>query len=300
MRVLVIGGTVFVGRAVVAEALARGDEVTVFHRGRSGRAPEGAETIHGDRATDLDRLAGRSWDVVIDTCGFEPRPVAASARAIDAERYVFVSTAGVYRDWPDQPVPDEDAPLHASGDGYSELKAACERAAEAERPGRVCAVRPGIIFGPHEHIGRLPWWLDRMARGGRILAPGPRDAAFQYVDVRDLAELLLDAAPGPRNAVCPPLTWGELLETAHAVAGAADAELVWTDAARVHAAIPDSWDILPVWPAPDVPAAYAVGTKHPYAPRTLRDTVEATWAAMPAQRRVEGLDARREQALLEG
>ena len=300
MRVLVIGGTVFVGRAVVAEALARGDEVTVFHRGRSGAAPDGVETIHGDRTTDLGRLAGRAWDVVVDTCGFEREPVGAGAAAIDCERYVFVSTAGVYRDWPERPVPDEDAPLHTEGDSYSELKAACERAAEAARPGAVAAIRPGIIFGPHEHVGRLPWWLDRMARGGRILAPGPRDAPFQCVDVRDLAELLLDSPPAPRNAVGPALTWGELLETVHSVSGAPGSELVWTDADVVHAAVPDSWDILPVWPAPDVPAAYAVGTKHPYAARALRDTVEATWAAMPAQRRVPGLDARREAAILAG
>src|SRR4051812_39224417 len=139
MRLLVIGGTVFVGRAVVELALARGDEVTVFHRGRHGGSP--AETIHGDRTTDLDRLAGREWDVVVDTCGFRPEHVAASARAVACERYVFVSTAGVYRDWPDRPVPDEDAPLHESGDGYSELKAACERAAEAAKPGRVAAGR---------------------------------------------------------------------------------------------------------------------------------------------------------------
>jgi hypothetical protein len=139
-----------------------------------------------------------------------------------------------------------------------------------------------------------------MARGGRVLAPGPRDAPFQYVDVRDLAELLLDSSPGPRNAICPPLTWGEFLETVRAVAGAPDAELVWTDAAAVHAAIPDSWDILPVWPAPDVPHAYAVGTQHPYTPRSVRDTVEAAWAAMPAERRVPGLDPDLEARILAG
>jgi nucleoside-diphosphate-sugar epimerase len=139
-----------------------------------------------------------------------------------------------------------------------------------------------------------------MARGGRILAPGPPDAAFQYVDVRDLAQLLLDAEPGPRNAVGPPLTWGEFLETVHAVAGAPGSELVWTEAARVHVAIPDSWDILPVWPAPDIPAAYAVGTKHPYTPRTVRDTVEAAWRAMPEERRVPGLDPDLEARILAG
>jgi 2'-hydroxyisoflavone reductase len=301
MRLLVIGGTVFVGRAVVERALARGDEVTLFHRGEHGAELFGeVERILGDRHEDLGRLAGRAWDLVVDTCAFHPGDLAA----VDCERYVLVSTAGVYRDWPEHPVPDEDAPLHESGDDYSAQKAATERAAEALMPGRVAAVRPGIIFGPHENIGRLPWWLDRMARGGRILAPGPRDAPFQYVDVRDLAELLLDeSGPSTRNAVCPPLTWGELLETVHAVSGAPGSELVWADAAAVHAAMggrDDLWDVLPVWPAPDVPAAYAVGTKHPYTARGVRDTVEATWAAMPEERRVPGLDPELEARLLAG
>lgn len=295
MRVLIIGGTMFVGRAVTELALDRGDEVTLFHRGQHGADLFPAvERIHGDRATDLGRLAGRRWDLVVDTCAFKPQDIAA----IDCERYVLVSTAGVYRDWPDQPVPDEDAPLHETGDGYSELKAATERAAEAAMPGRVAAIRPGIIFGPHENVGRAPWWLDRMARGGRILAPGPRDAPFQYVDVRDLAELLIDAEPRARNAVCPPLTWGEFLEAAHAVAGAPDAELVWTDAATVHAAVPDSWDVLPVWPAPDVPHAYSVGTRHPYDARDIRDTLGATWRNMPAERHVPGLDEALEARIL--
>ena len=297
MRLLVIGGTVFVGRAVVELALERGEEVTLFHRGQHGADLfPGVERILGDRATDLGVLAGRSWDVVVDTCAFRPADIAA----IDCERYVLVSTAGVYRDWPDQPIPDEDAPLHETGDGYSELKAATERAAEALMPGRVAKVRPGIIFGPHENVGRAPWWLDRMARGGRILAPGPQDAPFQYVDVRDLAALLLDAEPGPRNAVCEKFPWGDFLAAALEVAGADDAELVWTDPAAVHAAVPDSWDILPVWPAPDVPHAYDVGTKHPYAARDIRDTLEATWRNMPAERRVPGLDPGVEADILAG
>jgi 2'-hydroxyisoflavone reductase len=300
MRLLVIGGTVFVGRAVVELALARGDEVTLFHRGEHGADLFGdVERILGDRTSDLGRLAGRDWDVVVDTCAFAPDHVGP----VDCGRYVLVSTAGVYRDWPERPVPDEDAPLHETGDDYSALKAATERAAEAAMPGRVAAVRPGIIFGPHENVGRLPWWLDRMARGGRILAPGPQEAPFQFVDVRDLAQLLLDAEPGPRNAICPALTWGEFLETVHAVAGAPGSELVWTDAASVHAAMggrDDVWDILPVWPAPDVPAAYAVGTKHPYTPRPVRDTVEATWHAMPEERRVPGLDPALEERILAG
>jgi 2'-hydroxyisoflavone reductase len=288
MRLLVIGGTVFVGRAVVEAALGRGDEVTVFHRGHHGRDLfEGVEHVFGDRRTDLDRLAGRSWDVVVDTCGFEPADVEASARTLaDAVgRYVFISTAGVYRDWPVEPIADEDEPLHESGDGYSELKAACERALEAVLPGRVAQLRPGTIVGPYENIGRLPHWLWRMARGGQVMAPGVPDAPIQLIDVRDLADFALDAAPGAWNTISRPgaATWGELLETARAVAGP-DAELVWTDAAPVLEAVPDPWGVLPLWPAPldDMRAVFDVGVERTLAAglriRPLQETVADTWA----------------------
>jgi 2'-hydroxyisoflavone reductase len=283
MRLLVIGGTVFVGRAVVEAALARGDAVTVFHRGWHGRDLfDGVETILGDRTTDLDRLGGREWDLVVDTCGFRPEHVAASARALAGavDRYAFVSTAGVYRDWPERPVPDERAPLHEGDDeDYSVLKAACERALEAELPGRAVQVRPGIIVGPHENIGRLPFWLRRLAQGGRVVAPGPPEATFQLVDVRDLANLLLDAPPGAYNAVTPPgaLRWGDFLETCLEVTGGA-AELVWTDPDRVLAVVDESWVELPLWPPPSLPGAHAIATSAALRTRPLRDTVADTWA----------------------
>jgi 2'-hydroxyisoflavone reductase len=314
MRVLVIGGTVFVGRAVVAEALARGDEVTVFHRGRHGVALDGAEAIHGDRelADDLARLRGREWDVVVDTCGFEPAHVIATARVLAGAvgRYVFVSTAGVYRDWPERPITSVDAPLHESDvRQYSELKAACERALDAELPGRVAHVRPGIIVGPHENIGRLPWWLERMARGGRVMAPGPPDAPFQVVDVRDLAVLALDAPPGAYNAVLPPgaLRWGDLLEACRDVTGSG-AELVWTEPERVLEVSKESWNELPMWPTPEYPAVYDVAASPELRTRPLIDTVADTraWLTGPdgelsdwrSERRVTGLDPERERTLL--
>jgi 2'-hydroxyisoflavone reductase len=315
MRLLVIGGTVFVGRAVVEEALGRGADVTVFHRGRNGAELWAGEVEHvlGDRRTDLGRVSGRSWDLVVDTCGFHPADIAP----LDTERYVFVSTAGVYRDWADRPVPGEHAPLHGAGAGYSELTAACERAAEAAMPGRVVHLRPGIILGPHENIGRGPWWLERMARGGRVLAPGPAGAPIQWIDARDLAAFALDAPPGPWNAISAPgaATWGEFLETARDVAGADGTELVWTDGARVAAAVPDSWGVLPLWPAPvpDLAAVYAVGTERALAAglriRPLRETLADTWAWLRApgrertawreEVRVTGLDPADERALLE-
>ena len=211
VNVLVIGGTVFVGRAVVEAALARGDEVTIFHRGQHGRGLYDVETILGDRRTDLGRLNGRSWDRVVDTCGFAPEDITA----IDCGTYAFVSTAGVYRDWPLEPIAGEEAALHLVGDDYSALKAATERAADAAMPDRVAHIRPGVIVGPRENIGRLPYWLERIARGGRVLAPEPRDAPIQLIDARDLAAFCLDAPAGAFNAISRPgaWTWGELLET---------------------------------------------------------------------------------------
>ena len=311
MRVLVIGGTVFVGRAVVEAALARGDEVTLFHRGLHPLA--GVRAIHGDRTTDdVLRLAQEQWDVVVDTCGFRPEHVANTARALreSAVRYVFVSTAGVYRDWPERPIEGVDAPLHTGEeDDYSVLKAACERAVEAELPGRVAQVRPGIIVGPHENIGRLPFWLWRMSRDGRVVAPEPPEAPIQLVDVRDLAQLLLDAAPGAYNAVTPPgaITWGELLETCRVVTGGG-AELVWTDPARVLEVVDESWSELPLWPPPGLAGVYAVAASPGLRTRPLRETVADTWAWLGgpdgelsqwrSELRAAGLSPERERELL--
>ena len=315
MRLLILGGTVFVGRAVAEAALARGDEVTVFHRGRHGAGLFGdrVETVLGDRTTDdVDRLRGRRWDVVVDTSGFAPADVARSVAAISCERYVFVSTAGVYRDWPLRPV-DESSPLHESGDGYAELKAACER----ELPPGAATVRPGVIVGPHENIGRLPYWLRRMARGGRVLAPGTPDVGIQLIDVRDLAAFCLDCPPGAFNAVARPRawSWGQLLETAREVAGAPGTRLCWTPAARVLEAVPDPWGVLPLWPAPlaDMPAVYEIGVERSLAAglgiRRLEDTVADTWAWLSeggelgdwrAEVQVSGLDADAEAALVSG
>jgi 2'-hydroxyisoflavone reductase len=316
MRVLIIGGTVFVGRAVAEAALARGDEVTVFHRGLHGAGLLGdrVETVRGDRTTgDLDRLRGRRFDVVVDTCGFRPEDVARSAAAVDAGRYVFVSTAGVYADWPLRPVPDEDAPLHTTGDGYSELKAACERALG---PG-AAIVRPGTIVGPHENIGRLPHWLWRMGRGGDVLAPGTPGAGIQLIDVRDLAEFCLDCEPGAWNTVSRPdaWSWGTFLETAREVAGAPRTRLRWTDARRVLERVPDPWGVLPLWPAPldDMAAVFQVGVERAHAAgltiRPLEDTMADTWAWLSEggdlgdwrrEVQVTGLDPEVEAALLAG
>jgi 2'-hydroxyisoflavone reductase len=318
MRLLVIGGTVFLGRAVVEAALARGHAVTVFHRGRHGRAHPDAETLLGDRTRDLSPLAGRDWDAVIDTCGFEPEHVGAAA-ALLADRvghYGFVSSGSAYADWPYAPV-TEDSPVFESDEReYGPLKAACERAAEAAMPGRVLVARAGVIVGPHENIGRLPWWLRRLADGGEVLAPGPPDATLQLIDARDLAGWMLDMAQAARggafNAIAPPgsATWGGLLETAREVTGAA-AELRWVDAAVVEAQVEEPWEALPLWPIPSLPGLYGMSGQAAadagLSPRPLRGTIADTWAWLAAggeladwrtELRVKGLSSEEERALL--
>ena len=321
MRTLVIGGTVFLGRAVVEAALARGDEVTYFHRGHNGRGlhPDAREVL-GDRATDVDRLPHEQWDAVVDTCGFDAETVGGAARALAdrAAHYAFISSASVYTEWPRSPV-DEDSPVFEDEDDeYGPQKAAAERAAEAALPGRVLHVRAGTIVGPHENIGRLPYWLGRMRRGGGVLAPGPREATVQLIDARDLAEWVLamgaERRAGVYNAVAPPgwTTWEALLETCREVVNPS-AELCWVDGGRIAAALEDPWSQLPLWPAPDPDAAglFAVDASRAAAaglrPRPLRETVADTWAwlrdggepaAWRAELRAQGLDAARERALL--
>ena len=138
MRLLVLGGTIFLGRHVTAEALRRGHEVAVFHRGRHGADlfPD-AEHVLGDRGGDLAALRGRAWDAAIDTSGYEPEDVARSS-ALDLGHLVFVSTCNVYPGWPAEVV-DEDTPVWTAGDDYGPKKAACERAAEAAMPGHVAS-----------------------------------------------------------------------------------------------------------------------------------------------------------------
>ena len=288
MRLLVIGGTVFLGRHVVGTALARGHSVSVFHRGLHGHAPPEAEELIGDRTSDLSALEGREWDAVIDTCGFAGEHVALTAGALAdrAGHYGFVSSGSAYAEWPTAPV-TEDSPLWEDGDDYGAGKAAGERAAEAAMPGRVLIARAGVIVGPHENIGRLPWWLRRLAEGGDVVAPGPPGAPMQLIDARDLAAWMLDMAEAGRggayNAIAPPgsATWGELLATAREVTGGG-ARLRWTDPVVIEARVEEPWEALPLWPIPSLPGLYGMaGAKAAaagLAPRPLQATIGDTWA----------------------
>jgi 2'-hydroxyisoflavone reductase len=264
MRLLVIGGTLFLGRHVVAAARRRGHELTLFNRGVTDPAPiAGVEQIHGDREHDMERLAGRRWDAVIDTAGYVPRVVRISAEALAdaADTYVFVSSisaygtfprAGLAEDAPTAPPPPSGPDSEDVTRYYSELKAACERVVEDVLAGRALVIRPGLIVGPHDPTNRFTYWVRRLAVGGRVLVPRAPDQPVQLIDARDLADWIVrmveNRSAGIYNATGPaePLTFGPMLERIRAATGG-DAELVWIDEARLAEAGVEPWDELPLW-----------------------------------------------------
>ena len=267
MRILVIGGTVFLGRHLTEAALAAGHEVTLFHRGVHGSDlfPQ-VQTITGDRTSDLSRLDG-TWDVVIDTCGYFPRDVAASAQHLSSrvDRYVFVSTLSVYSEGFTTPGVDETGSLlsanpddtEVTGENYGGLKALCEAAAEEAMPGRVFIPRPGLIVGPFDQSDRFTYWVARCLKGGDILAPGPADDPTQWIDVRDLAEwivrLVEQGETGIFNATGPDFTLSleTVLETGLRTCNG-DGRLVWVDGAWLKDQGVGPWVEVPLW-IPDAP-----------------------------------------------
>jgi len=301
MRLLVLGGSVFLGRAVVEAALAAGHDVTTFNRGLSGSDHPGGAAIRGDRTDpdDLRRLAEvEPWHAVIDTSPQVPREVLAAARALaGVGRYVLVSSVSVHPGWPagavDAASATFDCPPDAGPDDghYGELKAGCERAVTEVLRERAVIVRPGVILGPRENVGRLPWWLRRMARGGDVLAPGRPGAPFQAVDVRDLADLLVTAASRldtPRGPLVAPGpigrdTFGGWLELCRAAAGP-QARLTWVDDDFVAEHGVEPWGELPLWlpPGPKTSHAFDMdgssATSWGLTYRALADTVVDTWA----------------------
>ena len=316
MKLLVLGGPRFLGRAIADAALARGHELTFFNRGHTNPElyPE-VEKIVGDRAGDLGALRGRRWDAVIDNCGYVPHVVRASAEAlVDSGRYLFVSSISAYADF-SRPV-DEDSALAPIGEhpadeltpdfeNYGALKALCEAAVTELFDGRALVVRPGLIVGPHDPTGRFTYWPHRFARGGEVLAPARPDRPTQFVDVRDLAEWMIGLCEqdvgGTFNATNTGVPWRSLLETCRDVAGI-EAEIVWVpDEFLVEQGVGE-WMELPLWivdPAMSaadeavVDRALAEGLRF----RTLAETVRgALDDAKPTE--TAGLTPEREAALL--
>ena len=278
MKLLIIGGTKFLGRHLIDAGAARGHEVTLFNRGTqySEDALFGIEQIHGDRHKDLEKLAGRAFDAVIDTCGYLPQSVAASAEVLrDAvDQYIFVSSISAYANFREVNA-DETAPPLAEltgeererfaqidpqgeltgpvlGEMYGALKVLCERAAEEAMPGRTLVVRPGLIVGEYDWTDRFTYWVMRAARGGEVLAPGSPDRFVQFIDARDLAAWIVKMAEagenGIYNATGKPfdLTFGALLEEIKAVTES-DARFTWASEEFLTAESVAPWSEMPLY-----------------------------------------------------
>jgi 2'-hydroxyisoflavone reductase len=318
VRILVLGGTRFVGRAIVDAALGRGDTVTLFNRGKTnpGLYP-GVETLIGDRTVDLAPLGGREFDAVIDVACYDPAVARLSAEAFRGRtrRYVFVSTVSVYASQASTEVQLEDSPLAELKaevkdplENYGANKALCERIIQDVYGERALIGRPGLISGPHDPTDRFPYWPRRIARGGRVLAPGDAGDLTQVVDVRDLAAFLLDGCHRERggvfNVTGAPRPFGILLDLCR-TATYSDAELEWIATDRLVAAGVDPGMGIPLWVGEpgyeglnDVDSSRAVGAG--LSCRTITDTIRDTlaWDLGRGGPEKEGLDRAEEERLL--
>jgi 2'-hydroxyisoflavone reductase len=329
LQLLILGGTIFLGPALVEAAQKRGHRVTLFNRGKHNADlfPE-LEKLRGDRNPDegdgLKALVGRKWDAVLDDCGYYPRHVKASAELLgpNVKHYVFVSSISCYAENKVEGADEsaalatlDDPAVETMGEGYANyggLKALCEQAAEAAMPGRVANVRPGFIVGPRDQSGRFAYWPVRVERGGEVLAPGATSDPIQVIDVRDLAEWMLHLAEqhitGVFNA-CGPRTrmsMREVLDACKQVAKS-DARFTWVPAEFLGK---QTGVDPPIWVPHEGDSkgfhtwsnARAVNAGLKF--RTIADTAGATlewWKAQPEDRREKlrgGMSAEKEAELL--
>ena len=304
MRILIIGGTRFLGRHLVDSALGRGHEVTLFNRGKTNPAlfPQ-LETILGDREKDVVKLAdlGRTWDAAIDVAGYLPRIVRLSVEALEprVSRYVYISSLSAYENFREVGI-DESYPVgkiedetveEITEETYGPLKALCEKAVQDLYGERALIVRPGLIVGPHDPTDRFTYWPVRVARGGDVLAPQKPEAGIQVVDVRDLSEFIIrlieENASGVYNATGPDyeLTIGKLLEVSKRISGS-EANLRWGSLEFLKQHKVEPWSDMPTWIPDDeeglgfsridVSKAIAAGLKFRPLEETVRDTL--AWA----------------------
>ncbi len=327
MKLLILGGTIFLGRAAAEAALARGHEVTLFNRGRT--APDvlpGVERLQGDRDGGLDALRRRGWDAVLDPSGYVPRVVRDSTELLAdaAEHLTFVSSVSVYRSF-DRPGFGEDSPVIELEDpatedvaaNYGGLKAACERVVDDVFAGRSANVRAGLLVGPHDPSGRFTYWPQRIARGGEVLAPGRPERPVQFVDARDLGDWLVTLAErriaGTFNASAPPRPFADVVNSCLRATDTS-AQITWVDDTFLLERGVGQWMELPLWIAEvpsewrsmqeaDVSRAIDAGLRFRPLDDTVRDTL--AWAATtdtPTRptddERAVGLSPERESELL--
>lgn len=336
MKILIVGGGIFLGRRLVETALARGHQVTVFNRGRhNDNVPAGVEMLTGDRNSDVSALRGRSWESVIDTCGYVPGSVRRVVDALDRDRiahYTFVSSASVYADFAPAGS-DENESLatitaeqlteaeeiatgvrptaRTYGEMYGALKALCEQTAEQMMPGRVFNVRPGLIVGAYDYSDRFTYWVRRVAQGGDVLAPGRPARRVRVIDARDLADWIVRMAEARTSGIFNAtgaedgLTFGTMLDVCRTVS-ASDARVTWLDENVVLQNGVQPWSDLPLWiPEADNgifevrnDKAIAHGLAFRPLSDTVRDTLEWDRARPQSEPMQAGLTREREQLLL--
>lgn len=336
MDILILGGTVFLGRQLVETATAKGHRVTLFNRGSRADLFPQVESLRGDRRVDLSALRGRRWDAVIDTCGYVPGVVRASAELLkdSVDRYVFISSISVYSDSEASKV-DESTPVNRItaeqlkaaeeiiptgpviavnyGEAYGGLKALCEVEAESVMPGRVVNVRAGLIVGPHDYSDRFTYWPARVARGGEVLAPGEPHRPKQFVDVRDVAEWVLHmletGKTGTYNVTGPDyrLSMSDVLEECRAATGS-NATFSWTSDEFLLESGVTPWSEMPLWiprqyeraafQATNCDKAIRAGLKFRPLAETILDTLAWDSERSPDIERRAGLDYEKEQRLL--
>jgi 2'-hydroxyisoflavone reductase len=329
MKLLVLGGTVFVGRHLIEAALARGHQVAMFNRGRESAAVAGVEHLIGDRRGDHAALAGRRWDAVLDVAAYLPSFVDNAARALGqaCDHYTYVSTRSVYADparsREDGPLAEIDDAAVASaeavvvegrsdarryGASYGGLKVRCERAAAAGFGDRLLIVRPGLVVGPYDPSDRFTYWVRRVARGGEVLAPGRSDRTVRFIDGRDLAAWTIRSIErrltGTFNAGGAGTTMERVLETCRQVSES-DARLRWADDAFLLAHGVAPWTGLPLWNPSNANAFLETGDDRAIAAglayRPLAATTSDTLAwdrSRPPSPLSAGLTAAREASLL--
>ena len=335
MKLLILGGTRFLGHHLTTTALARGHEVTQFNRGNYPRPEMTIEVIQGDRHHDLERLKGRSWDAVIDTCGHLPGGVKAAAEFLSdvVERYVYISSQNAYADV-STPGVDENAPLRtltteqldrayaidtsgqpSYGELYGGLKALSEQAAIEAMPDRVLIVRPGLIVGPDDYTDRFTYWIARVARGGEVLAPGRPERPVQFIDVRDLAEWIISMVErkqaGVYNTNSDPGHWTmqQVLDECK-LASRSDATFTWASEEYLLKQNVTAWSEMPLWlpeeAAPHLRGFMFINCDRARAAglhiRPLKETVKDTLSWYQTERSNEDLKAGiagdKEQAVL--